>query len=67
MSMAFAFDSKAKRMREAIAAMESAVEGKRAESADAEARLRATMKEATKELKRLPIAGALTWRWRGND
>ena len=62
--MAFAFfDTKHKRMRIAIEALENAVENKRTEVADAEGRLRETLKEA-KELKRLPIAGSLVWKGR---
>ena len=56
------FDSKAKKVREAIEQLEAAVEGKRAESADAEARLRDKMAEAKQELERLPLAGSLAWK-----
>jgi hypothetical protein len=55
---------KAKKMRTAIEELEAAVEGKRAESADAETRLRDKMKEATQTLERMPLAGSLVWRGR---
>lgn len=59
------FDTKAtKRMREAIAEMESAVADKKTEEYYAETRLRETLKTAAKELPRLPLAGALVWRRR---
>jgi hypothetical protein len=65
--MAFAmFDTKAKRMRIAIEAMESAVEEKRGEVIDAEARLRAKLVQPECEKERPPPAGALAWRGRGN-
>lgn len=62
MTMAFAlFDSKrTKAMREAIEKLERAVEGKRAEEADAESRLRDSLEAAA----RMPMASAFTWKGR---
>ena len=65
MSMSWAlFDTKAKRAREAIEAMEAAVQTQRTKTHEAQDRLRETMKVATAELTRLPIADSLVWKGR---
>lgn len=61
------FESKAKRMKDTIADLEAAIEGKKIEEADAAGRLRDTLTAAIKEIERLPLAGALSWKRRGND
>ena len=64
MTMAIFGPSKAKQIRDAIADMEIAVEGKRVESTAAEDRLRKTLTDAVKEMTRSPVAGSLIWRGR---
>ncbi len=54
-------ETKASRMKIAIAELEVAVEGKRAEAAEGECRLKETLEDATAELRRSPLAGSLVW------
>ncbi len=59
------FDTKkTSRMKTAIAAMETLVKDKRAESDDAEGRLREKLEDARTEFARTPLAGSLVWRGR---
>lgn len=67
MALTFRPFEKANRRKHAIADLEAALEVKTSEEAASAGALRDKLTVVRNDTARLPIAGALTWRWKGSD